>query len=137
MPLTKKVSLKKALINTAFSGNISLISLLIIIQYVSFLLKYKYFLRNVSIPIFHPLKLTPQWLEEVSDESINNLLTLVIWKCVYDHEIYCFKGFFRSQRALSSLDKFLNTPLLKGTVSLMSRDPSIDTVRLTTVQCFV
>ena len=79
LPLTKKLSLKKALINTAFSVNISLISLFIIIQYwrfwqrlllllllllqyVLFLWKYDYLLIDVSISIFHALKLTPQYI---------------------------------------------------------------------------
>ena len=46
-----KSFIKKALI----SVNISLISLFIILQYVPFLWKYRYFLRNVSISIF------PHW----------------------------------------------------------------------------
>ena len=61
-----KSFIKRALINTAFSVNIYLISFFII-QYVSILWKYEYFLRNVSISIFH-LKLRKL--------CINNLLTL-------------------------------------------------------------
>ena len=44
-----------------------------------------------NIDIFHPLKLTPQWVHWKN--YINNVLTLVIWKCVYDRIIYIVKKY--------------------------------------------
>ena len=50
---------------------------------------------DISISIYHPMKLTPQYLEGLSDESTSetyiNKLTLVIWKCVYNRVVYVVK----------------------------------------------
>ena len=114
-----------------------MISLFIIIQYLSFLWKY----IDIFAPAAAHWSLTPQWgsvwwvrLRKLHNNNNSNLLTLVIWKCVYDRIVYIVKkginifskkGFLRGGHNPPP-HKWSHTPL-----SLYNRLPKIKLLKIT------